>query len=135
MKRTGLNVTAFTCFFFFFSVRQLFFCNVFVGIVLQLTDYAIARSIVNLHSRNDNSAPQRAYSAEEIRQYIMFCRMLKPKMTKVSSLLQSVSFQSSLTLLTFELVKKFRKQLLGGSLKRKLTPLFKINENLNCKHS
>ena len=46
--------------------------------LLQVTDYAIARRIVDLHSRNEESV-DRIYSVEDITRYIMFARQFKPK--------------------------------------------------------
>ena len=43
-----------------------------------MTDYAIARRIVDLHSRNEESV-DRIYSVEDITRYIMFARQFKPK--------------------------------------------------------
>ena len=43
-----------------------------------MTDYAIARRIVDLHSRNEESV-DRMYSVEDITRYIMFARQFKPK--------------------------------------------------------
>ena len=44
----------------------------------QVVDYAIARRIVDLHSRIDESI-ERVYSVEDITRYIMFARQFKPK--------------------------------------------------------
>ncbi len=45
---------------------------------LQVTDYAIARRIVDLHSRQESSV-ERVYSLEDIQRYITFARQFKPK--------------------------------------------------------
>lgn len=50
---------------------------------LQVTDYAIARRIVDLHSRIENSI-DRVYTLDEIRRYLLFARQFKPKVKKVS---------------------------------------------------
>lgn len=44
----------------------------------QVTDYAIARRIVDLHSRIENSI-ERLYTLDEIRRYLLFARQFKPK--------------------------------------------------------
>lgn len=44
----------------------------------QVTDYAIARRIVDLHSRVEESV-DRLYSLDEIRRYLLFARQFKPK--------------------------------------------------------
>lgn len=49
----------------------------------QVTDYAIARRIVDLHSRIENSV-DRVYSLDEIRRYLLFARQFKPKISKES---------------------------------------------------
>lgn len=43
-----------------------------------MTDYAIARRIVDLHSRIENSI-ERLYTLDEIRRYLLFARQFKPK--------------------------------------------------------
>ncbi|XP_045624546.1 zygotic DNA replication licensing factor mcm6-B [Procambarus clarkii] len=50
----------------------------------EVTDYAIARRIVDLHCRNEESI-DRTYSLEEIQRYIMFARQFKPKLNKEAS--------------------------------------------------
>ncbi len=45
-----------------------------------MVDYAIARRIVDLHSRMDESV-ERVYSVEDITRYIMFARQFKPKVS------------------------------------------------------
>merc|ERR1719317_1358131 len=47
----------------------------------EVTDYAIARRIVDLHSRNEESV-ERVYELQEIQRYIMFARQFKPKVNK-----------------------------------------------------
>ncbi|KAF2366696.1 MCM domain [Trinorchestia longiramus] len=47
----------------------------------EVTDYAIARRIVDLHSHVEESV-ERVYSLEEIQRYIMFARQFKPKLNK-----------------------------------------------------
>ncbi|ESO87684.1 hypothetical protein LOTGIDRAFT_206985 [Lottia gigantea] len=47
----------------------------------EVTDYAIARRIVELHSRNEESY-ERTYSVEDITRYILFARQFKPQITK-----------------------------------------------------
>ena len=44
----------------------------------QVTDYAIARRIVDLHARNKESF-ERIYSVEDMQRYLMFARQFKPK--------------------------------------------------------
>lgn len=44
----------------------------------QVTDYAIARRIVDLHSRVAESV-DRLYTLDEIRRYLLFARQFKPK--------------------------------------------------------
>uniref|UniRef100_A0A8C7JXD2 DNA replication licensing factor MCM6 n=1 Tax=Oncorhynchus kisutch TaxID=8019 RepID=A0A8C7JXD2_ONCKI len=46
----------------------------------EVTDYAIARRIVDLHSRIENSV-DRLYSLDEIRRYLLFARQFKPKIS------------------------------------------------------
>lgn len=46
--------------------------------VWQVTDYAIARRIVDLHSRIEESV-DRLYTLDEIRRYLLFARQFKPK--------------------------------------------------------
>uniref|UniRef100_A0A8C2ESS0 DNA replication licensing factor MCM6 n=1 Tax=Cyprinus carpio TaxID=7962 RepID=A0A8C2ESS0_CYPCA len=46
----------------------------------EVTDYAIARRIVDLHARNIESV-ERVYSTEEIQRYILFARQFQPKIT------------------------------------------------------
>lgn len=50
----------------------------------EVTDYAIARRIVDLHSRKEESV-SRVYSMDEIQRYILFARQFKPKINKESS--------------------------------------------------
>lgn len=49
----------------------------------QVTDYAIARRIVDLHSRIENSI-ERLYTLDEIRRYLLFARQFKPKVRLAS---------------------------------------------------
>lgn len=44
----------------------------------QVTDYAIARRIVDLHARNVESV-ERVYSTDEVQRYILFARQFQPK--------------------------------------------------------
>ncbi|XP_051554164.1 MCM6 minichromosome maintenance deficient 6, like [Myxocyprinus asiaticus] len=46
----------------------------------EVTDYAIARRIVDLHARNIESV-ERVYSTDEIQGYILFARQFQPKIT------------------------------------------------------
>ena len=46
----------------------------------EVTDYAIARSIVDLHARLENSIT-RVYTLEDIQRYITFARQFKPKVS------------------------------------------------------
>ncbi|ODM91352.1 Zygotic DNA replication licensing factor mcm6-A [Orchesella cincta] len=47
----------------------------------EVTDYAIARKILDLHSRQDESV-DRTYTQDEILRYIMFARQFKPTISK-----------------------------------------------------
>ncbi|XP_069816467.1 maternal DNA replication licensing factor mcm6 isoform X1 [Dendropsophus ebraccatus] len=47
----------------------------------EVTDYAIARRIVDLHARNEESI-ERVYSIEDIQRYLLFARQFQPKITK-----------------------------------------------------
>ncbi|XP_069062648.1 maternal DNA replication licensing factor mcm6-like [Pleurodeles waltl] len=47
----------------------------------EVTDYAIARRIVDLHARNEESI-ERIYSIEDIQRYLLFARQFQPKITK-----------------------------------------------------
>ncbi|XP_032880573.1 DNA replication licensing factor MCM6 [Amblyraja radiata] len=49
----------------------------------EVTDYAIARRIVDLHSRIQDSV-DRIYSLDDIRRYLLFARQFKPKISKES---------------------------------------------------
>ncbi|XP_063174477.1 DNA replication licensing factor MCM6 [Candoia aspera] len=49
----------------------------------EVTDYAIARRIVDLHSRIDESI-DRIYTLDDIRRYLLFARQFKPKISKES---------------------------------------------------
>uniref|UniRef100_A0A7N8XW78 DNA replication licensing factor MCM6 n=1 Tax=Mastacembelus armatus TaxID=205130 RepID=A0A7N8XW78_9TELE len=49
----------------------------------EVTDYAIARRIVDLHSRMEESV-DRLYSLDEIRRYLLFARQFKPKISSDS---------------------------------------------------
>ncbi|CAL8278304.1 unnamed protein product [Lota lota] len=49
----------------------------------EVTDYAIARRIVDLHSRLEDSV-DRLYSLDEIRRYLLFARQFKPKISSES---------------------------------------------------
>ncbi|KAM9304825.1 DNA replication licensing factor MCM6 [Gastrophryne carolinensis] len=49
----------------------------------EVTDYAIARRIVDLHSRIEESV-DRVYSLDEVRRYLLFARQFKPKISKES---------------------------------------------------
>jgi DNA replication licensing factor MCM6 len=50
----------------------------------EVTDYAIARKIIDLHTHMEE-AVERVYTREDILRYIMFARQFKPKLTPVSS--------------------------------------------------
>ncbi|KPP72520.1 hypothetical protein Z043_108468, partial [Scleropages formosus] len=47
----------------------------------EVTDYAIARRIVDLHAKNVQSV-ERVYSPDEIQRYILFARQFQPKITR-----------------------------------------------------
>ncbi|XP_066300291.1 zygotic DNA replication licensing factor mcm6-B-like [Branchiostoma lanceolatum] len=47
----------------------------------EVTDYAIARRIVDLHNHGEASV-ERTYSVEEMQRYLMFARQFKPKISK-----------------------------------------------------
>ncbi|KAJ7345811.1 hypothetical protein JRQ81_001761 [Phrynocephalus forsythii] len=49
----------------------------------EVTDYAIARRIVDLHSRINDSI-DRVYTLDDIRRYLLFARQFKPKISKES---------------------------------------------------
>uniref|UniRef100_A0A3Q3XB74 DNA replication licensing factor MCM6 n=1 Tax=Mola mola TaxID=94237 RepID=A0A3Q3XB74_MOLML len=49
----------------------------------EVTDYAIARRIVDLHSRMEESV-DRLYTLDEIRRYLLFARQFKPKISSDS---------------------------------------------------
>ncbi|KAM3865696.1 DNA replication licensing factor MCM6 isoform 2-T2 [Diretmus argenteus] len=49
----------------------------------EVTDYAIARRIVDLHSRMEESV-DRLYTLDEIRRYLLFARQFKPKISSES---------------------------------------------------
>ncbi|XP_044159199.1 DNA replication licensing factor MCM6 [Bufo gargarizans] len=49
----------------------------------EVTDYAIARRIVDLHARIDESI-DRVYTLDEVRRYLLFARQFKPKISKDS---------------------------------------------------
>ncbi|XP_063072929.1 DNA replication licensing factor MCM6 [Engraulis encrasicolus] len=49
----------------------------------EVTDYAIARRIVDLHSRIEESI-DRVYTLDEIRRYLLFARQFKPKISQES---------------------------------------------------
>lgn len=49
----------------------------------EVTDYAIARRIVDLHSRVEESV-DRLYTLDEIRRYLLFARQFKPKISSES---------------------------------------------------
>lgn len=50
----------------------------------EVTDYAIAQRIIDLHSHLDESV-QRTYNAEHIQRYITFARQFKPKISRDSA--------------------------------------------------
>lgn len=62
--------------------------------LLQVTDYAIARRIVDLHSRNEESV-DRVYSVEDITRYLMFARQFKPKVSSRSACVLAFVLYSS----------------------------------------
>ncbi|CAN2389020.1 DNA replication licensing factor MCM6 [Pristimantis euphronides] len=49
----------------------------------EVTDYAIARRIVDLHTRIEESI-DRVYTLDEVRRYLLFARQFKPKISKDS---------------------------------------------------
>eukprot|EP00794_Sanderia_malayensis_P003738 gene3738-4260_t len=49
----------------------------------EVTDYAIARRIIDLHSRGEESV-ERVYSVDEIQRYLTFARLFKPTINKES---------------------------------------------------
>jgi len=65
-------------------------------LLLQVTDYAIARRIVDLHSRNEESV-DRIYSVEDITRYIMFARQFKPKVCDAFLAIENVTVLTSMT--------------------------------------
>ena len=46
----------------------------------EVIDYAIARKIVDLHSHRAEAA-KRPYPIEDVLKYLLFCKLIKPKMT------------------------------------------------------
>ncbi|CAH1772509.1 unnamed protein product [Owenia fusiformis] len=50
----------------------------------EVIDYAIARRIVDLHARNEESI-ERVYSTDDIMRYISFARLFKPQIAKETS--------------------------------------------------
>ncbi|XP_068197185.1 DNA replication licensing factor MCM6 [Antennarius striatus] len=50
----------------------------------EVTDYAIARRIVDLHSRLEESV-ERPYALDEVRRYLLFARQFKPKISSESA--------------------------------------------------
>lgn len=70
---------------------------------LQVTDYAIARRIVDLHSRNEESV-DRVYSVEDVTRYLMFARQFKPK---VQMNYQMVDVKSKCFQVIFQIVNCF----------------------------
>ena len=49
----------------------------------EVTDYAIARKIVDLHSvGSGESAVTRPYELEDVLKYLLFCKLFKPKMSE-----------------------------------------------------
>ncbi|CAI8051163.1 DNA replication licensing factor MCM6 (Fragment) [Geodia barretti] len=50
----------------------------------EVTDYAIARRIIDLHSKQQQSI-DRVYSMEDIQRYVMFARQFKPKIREDSA--------------------------------------------------
>merc|ERR1712098_281501 len=49
----------------------------------EVTDYAIARRIIDLHTRAEESV-DRTYTEEEVARYLSFARLFKPKVTEES---------------------------------------------------
>ncbi|KAJ8406926.1 hypothetical protein AAFF_G00292020 [Aldrovandia affinis] len=60
--------------------RRMRIVSIFIA---RLPDYAIARRIVDLHSRNIESV-ERVYEPDEIQRYILFARQFQPKITRES---------------------------------------------------
>jgi DNA replication licensing factor MCM6 len=50
----------------------------------EVTDYAIARKIVDLHSCNAEAA-KRPYPLEDVLKYLLFIKLFKPKMSEEAS--------------------------------------------------
>ncbi|MGH0121744.1 UNVERIFIED_CONTAM: hypothetical protein FKN15_075160 [Acipenser sinensis] len=48
---------------------------------VKVTDYAIARRIIDLHSGNQESI-ERVFSTEDVQRYLLFARQFQPKITK-----------------------------------------------------
>ena len=51
----------------------------------EVTDYAIARKIVDLHSDMSATCVTRPYSIEDVLKYLLFCKLFKPKMSEDSA--------------------------------------------------
>lgn len=66
---------------YIFEVSRTYFASVLqrcASLSHQVTDYAIARRIVDLHARNVESV-ERVYSTDEVQRYILFARQFQPK--------------------------------------------------------
>uniref|UniRef100_T2MDE1 DNA replication licensing factor MCM6 n=1 Tax=Hydra vulgaris TaxID=6087 RepID=T2MDE1_HYDVU len=59
----------------------------------EVIDYAIARRIVDLHSRNEASVV-RVYSVDEVQRYLAFARLFKPKISKEAQDFLVVQYKS-----------------------------------------
>ena len=80
----GLVVTAFIILVNFTFCFML--CD--TTFILQVTDYAIARRIVDLHCHLEESV-NRVYSAEDIQRYITFARQFKPRVSVSANIWKS----------------------------------------------
>ncbi|KAM4623625.1 MCM6 minichromosome maintenance deficient 6, like [Polymixia lowei] len=90
----------------------------------EVTDYAIARRIVDLHCRNMESV-ERVYSTDEIQRYILFARQFQPKIT-----LEAQEF-------VVDQYKRLRQRDSGGSTKsawritvRQLESMLRLSESM-----
>jgi len=80
-SQRSFQVLCLMCTFLFenltFIVKFLISASLVI-ILWQVTDYAIARRIVDLHCHLEESV-NRVYSAEDIQRYITFARQFKPR--------------------------------------------------------
>ena len=90
----------------------------------EITDYAIARRIVDLHTRAEESV-ERVYEPDDISRYISFARLFKPKVTE-----ESMDF-------LVDQYRKLRQRDTGGGFKsswritvRQLESMIRLSESM-----